>query len=84
MAGEDDGRALIERVPDRRQRRLDARVVADSTVLERDVEVHAYEDALALEIEILDRQFGHSSETVQILDPSFFTSKRSRSTHRLE
>ena len=58
VAGEDDRRALLERVLNGRQRRLDARVVADDAVLERDVEVDADEDALALEIEILIESFG--------------------------
>ena len=47
VRGQDDGRApAFERVLDRRQRRADARVVADDAVLERDVEVDADEDAL--------------------------------------
>ena len=44
---EDHRRAALERVPDGRQRRPDARVVADGAVLDRDVEVHADEHALA-------------------------------------
>ena len=59
VAREHDRRALSERVLDGGQRRLDARVVADDAVLQRDVEVHADENALALEIQIFDREFRH-------------------------
>ena len=76
MAGEDDGGAAIERVSNRRQRRRDPRVVGDPAVLQRNVEVDANEDALALEVEVLDRELRHYSP--------FLTSIRRRSTHRLE
>ena len=85
MAREDDGRALLERVLDRRQRGPDARVVADHAVLERDVEVHADEDALAGEVEIPDRQLRHGrSIELDASESSSSTSSRSRSTQRLE
>ena len=74
MAGEDDGRAAVQRVRDRRQRRLDARVVLDLAVGERDVEIDANEDALALEIQVRDRE----------LHRPFVTSLRTRSTQRFE
>ncbi len=54
MRRQDDRGALVERVLDRRQRRADARVVGNRAVLDRHVEVHADEDALAGEIEIRD------------------------------
>ena len=57
VRGEDDGGALVERVLDGRQRRAHAGVVADDAVLERHVEVDADENALALEIEVADREF---------------------------
>src|SRR5215831_11218449 len=52
-------RALIERVLDRRQRRANARVVADDAVFQRHVEVDANEDALTLQGEIFNRQLRH-------------------------
>jgi hypothetical protein len=54
MAGEHDGRAMVDRVLDGRQRRADPGVVANHPVLQRHVEVDADEDALALEIQIPD------------------------------
>ena len=57
MAGEHSHRrTTIQRVLDRRNRGADACVVADAALLERDVEVDADEDALALQIEVFDRQ----------------------------
>ena len=82
MAREHDGGAVIERVLDRRQRRADPRVVADDAVLQRDVEIDADEDALALEIEIPDRKF-HRPANGSRYRP-FVTSSRSRSTQRFE
>ena len=57
MRREDHRRALLERVPNRRQRRANARVVGDDAVLERDVEVHADEHTAPRQIEISDREF---------------------------
>ena len=74
MRGEHHGRAVIERVPDRRQRSPDARVVGDAAVLERDVEVDTDEHPLAGEIEIAKGP----------LHNPFFAMKFTRSTHRLE
>jgi hypothetical protein len=59
VAHEDDGRALVEQVVDRRQRRGDALVVFDFSVFDGNVEVDAHEDALAGHREIFDEQFGH-------------------------
>jgi len=56
MTREDGGRALLERVGDRRQRRLDARVVADRAILDRHVEVDPDENAFSPELEVLDRK----------------------------
>jgi hypothetical protein len=39
--------ATLAQCLDRRQRAADAGVVGDDAVLQRDVEVHAHEDALA-------------------------------------
>ena len=66
MAGEDDRGAPLERVADRRQRRRDARVVGDPAVLQRNVEVDADEDALALEVEILIDSFAMRIQDLRI------------------
>ena len=58
MRGEDDGRTALQRVLDRRQRRRDAGVVGDATVLDRDVEVDADEHARARETQIANEYFG--------------------------
>src|SRR6185436_257292 len=47
MARQNHRRAAFERVADRRQRRVDARVVADHARLERHVEIDADEHALS-------------------------------------
>ena len=52
---DDDARAVVQCVGDRRQRRGDAGVVADHAVLERHVEVDADEDALAGDVEVANR-----------------------------
>ena len=52
VRGQDRRRAVVQRVRDRRQRRSDARVVADFAVFERHVEVDADEHTLAAQIEI--------------------------------
>ena len=64
-AGRDGSRGstvapLLERVADGRQRRADARVVADHAVLQRHVEVDADEHALALQVEVADRELRHT------------------------
>ena len=56
MAREHDRAPVIERVLNRRQRLADPRVVADATRFEGHVEIDADEDALALEVEIPDRE----------------------------
>ena len=68
---------LSSSVPDRRQRRPDARVVADHAVLDRHVEVDADEHPLALRVEIRD------SFSTPLQSPSC-SRNRSRSTQRLE
>ena len=62
---EDDRRAVVERVGDRRQRRADPRVVRDAPVLDRHVEVHAHEHAPVGQGEILDRSHTLSSSLVR-------------------
>ena len=59
VAGQDDPGALGLQVPDRGQRRPDARVVGDPAILERDVEVDADEDALARGVEVPDGELVH-------------------------
>ncbi len=76
VAREDHRAAAFEHVLNRRQRSADAGVVADHAVLQRDVEVDADEDPLALEVEIPDRE-------LQPRDPCL-TILRSRSTQRFE
>src|SRR5262249_2043767 len=57
MARQDYGRPLIQRVPDRRERRLYARVVAADAILQRHIEIDADEDAFRAEIQVSDREF---------------------------
>jgi hypothetical protein len=57
MAREHCGRAVVERVLNRRQAGAQPRVVVNPSVFQRHVEVDANEDALAFEVEILDRDF---------------------------
>ena len=54
-ADADAGRAALEQQLERRQRRPDARVVGDPPVLERDVQVGADEDGLAVDVRVADR-----------------------------
>ena len=56
---DDAARARLQRVFDRRDRLAYTRVIADDALLERDVEVHADEDALVLQIEIANGASGH-------------------------
>ncbi len=60
MRHQDHLAALLQDVLDRGQRRLDARVVGHLPVLQGDVEVHADEDALALQVEVADAELRHS------------------------
>jgi len=55
----DAARAHVQRIFDCRDRLAYPRVVADDPLLERDVEVHADEDALVLQIEVADGASGH-------------------------
>ena len=59
MRREDDTRAVVNRVLNRRQRGTYARVVLDHAVLHRHVEVNADKDALALEVEVFDGKLAH-------------------------
>ncbi len=58
VARQHDGGSLVERVRDGRNRRADARVVADHAVLQRDVEIDPDEDPLTAEVQILDGELG--------------------------
>jgi len=73
-ARQDDRRAVVQRVLNRRQRRADARIVADAAVFHRHVEVDPDEHALSFQVEVADGQF----------HKPFATSLRSRSTQRFE
>ena len=61
MAHQDYGRTLVERVADGGQRGFNALGVGDCTgdFVLRDVEIHANQGTLALQIEIFNEQFGH-------------------------
>ena len=63
MTREHDRRAVVQRVADCRQRRADPCIVADSLVLDRDVEVDADERTRSRQLEISDRQLGHQPGT---------------------
>ena len=86
VRGEDDGRALVERVLNRRQRGPDPRVVADHAVLDRDVEVDADEDALAGQVEVRRSRAAVPIVICKSISNSqpFLASRIARSTHRLE
>src|SRR6185437_1433673 len=61
MAGENHPRAMIQRVLNGRQGSADSFVAGDflSSVRQRNIEVHANEYGLVLEIEIANRDFSH-------------------------
>ena len=60
MRGQNHVRFLFERVLDGRQSLADTRVIADESIFsERDIEIHADEEALAFQIEIADGELGH-------------------------
>lgn len=59
VARQDDPRLRVEERGDRRNRRTDARIVADLAVGDRDVEVDSDEDALAGDVDVADRQPVH-------------------------
>jgi hypothetical protein len=55
VAADDDGRcAAIEEALNRRNRCSDPKVIGDLTLVEGDVEVGAYQDALARDIEVIE------------------------------
>ena len=59
VRGEHHRCAAIERAPQRRHHRAQARIVRDRAALERGVEVGADEDALARQRQLRDGQLGH-------------------------
>ena len=59
VAHEHQARALAEHVLDGGQRGAQALVVLHLAVLDRHVEVHAHDHALAREVEVLDEELGH-------------------------
>jgi len=62
VRGEDEPRAGPQRVLERGQRGADARVVGHAPLrVERDVEVHAHEHALARQVELIDGPQRHPS-----------------------
>ncbi len=58
----DRARALLVQVAQRRERRHEPRLVGDGAVLHRDVEIFADDDALAADVEILEREEVHLRE----------------------
>jgi hypothetical protein len=55
VSGHDDGGVVLAQPPESRERGRDAQIVGDGAVLERNVEVDAYEDAsTALEREVVE------------------------------
>src|SRR5438309_6740856 len=68
---------VLAQIIDRRQTLTDARVVSDLdffvTLLDRDIEIHPHQHALAANIDISHRKLGHS----------YFESSSSISTQRL-
>src|SRR4030095_13089273 len=60
MGGDHQGRAVIDAVTQRGERRGDAGVIGDTTVLEGDVEVHSQEDAFPGEVDLRDAELGQS------------------------
>ena len=61
VGAEDQLRTAGEQMLDRRNRALDAGVIGDDAVLERDIEVHTHEDFLAVDVEVADRELGHGA-----------------------
>ena len=55
VAGQDHAGAALQQVADRGQAGADAGVVGDPTVVERDVQVRAQEDALAGDVDVTNR-----------------------------
>src|SRR5260370_31916737 len=63
MRSENEAGAFLDGKADRWERFADAGVVGDHAVFERNVEVHADEDALAAKVEIADGELVHDSVT---------------------
>ena len=68
MAHQHDGCALFERVFDGGQSGFDALGVGDGAggLVLRDVEIHANEGALALQVEIFDKKFCHKMKKLYL------------------
>ncbi len=65
MRGENQASAAAHRQLQRRQRLADARVVAHFAAVQRHVEIHADENALALQVEVANRKFVHGDDLAQ-------------------
>lgn len=61
MGAEDEFRAVGEEVLDGFDGSLDAGVIGDDAVFERDVEVDTHEDFLVVNVEIADGELGHGA-----------------------
>ena len=71
VAGDDERRAAVEQIVQRRQRTHHARIVRDVHLgIERDVVVHADEYLLALDVDILDCLFVHAVPSIKKRGPA--------------
>src|SRR6266536_2903193 len=59
MRRENHSRTLLDRVPDRRQRSADARIILDLPVFDWDVEIDSDENAPGAESEVFDGKLVH-------------------------
>jgi hypothetical protein len=60
VAHQHEPAAAVEHVADRRQGLSDPPVIGDVSVLERDVEVHAHQDAPSGDVDLVNGALGHS------------------------
>ncbi len=65
MRGQNQASASGHRELQRRQRLADARIVAHFPAVQRHVEIHANENALALQVEVANRKFVHGDDLAQ-------------------
>src|SRR6266404_24864 len=63
VRSQNESPALLNRKAQCRKRFADARVVGDHAVFERNVKVHANENALSAKVEVVDGELVHSSRS---------------------
>jgi len=61
MRREHQPTTLVNGEPQRRKSLTDARVVGDDALFQRNVEIHADENALAAKVEVIDGELVHDS-----------------------